>query len=259
MNEDDLLIESREWMVAIIPVLADNYTYIVSRAGEAVIIDPPVVEPIMVACERQGLTISAILCTHHHADHTAGIDDLKSRVGCRVYGPENVSGVDVEVCDHDRLSLLGERVQVMFTPGHTAAHFSYYWPSAQWLFCGDSLFLGGCGRLFECSAEVLWKTLVKLRLLPDETLIFCGHEYTLDNYKFATELVPDWPPARMALQSVQQQRKEGKPTIPRRLGNEKKSNVFLCADQSSFLKAFNRQEVDPVQVFAELRKRKDHF
>lgn len=235
----------------ILPALSDNYIFLLydEVTKDAAVVDPSEAGPVIEAIEAQGLSLKWILNTHHHWDHTGGNLKLKKKYGAVIVGYQGdarrIPGIDVMVDEGQELSFFGSAAQVFFIPGHTLGHIAYYFPKEQLLFCGDTLFLMGCGRLFEGTPEQMFTSLAKLKSLPDETKIYCAHEYTLDNARFARSVEPENETLEQREKDEQHIRAEGKPTIPALLSLEKQTNPFLRAAT--------------VEAFARLRKMKDHF
>ncbi|MCF8483198.1 MAG: hydroxyacylglutathione hydrolase [Rhodospirillum sp.] len=248
-----------------IPVLSDNYIYLVrcQATGACAVVDPAEAEPALDKARELGWTITHILNTHHHFDHTGGNEAIKAATGATVigYGPDanRIPGIDRTVVDGDRIMLGGARAEVIATPGHTSGHVSYWFPASHALFCGDTLFSAGCGRLFEGTASQMWASLSRLRDLPAETLIFCAHEYTQSNITFALTVDPRNQALRDRAIEVDTLRAEGNPTIPSFLGQERAFNPFLRADKADFQAALSMAGADPVDVFATTRLKKDRF
>jgi len=176
-------------MLTISPIRAfsDNYIWLIVRNNQAFVVDPGEPGPVLAALEAAAVKLSGILVTHHHFDHTGAVDALKTETGCEVWGPPDspAGPYDQVVAEGDTVSVLGVDFSVLNVPGHTLDHIAYYSPAERALFCGDTLFVGGCGRVFEGTPSQMRGSLKKLRGLPPETLIFCAHEYTLDNLRFA--------------------------------------------------------------------------
>lgn len=256
--------------VDILPAFTDNYIYLVgdSDLGLAMVVDPGDADVVMRALKERDLHLSLILNTHHHKDHSGGNARLAREYGAPIIGPakersriENMAR-GVEKGDVVTFSTL--RGQVIETHGHTSGHIAFYFPQTKSLFCGDTLFSLGCGRLFEGTAAQLWASLTTLRGLPDDTLVYCGHEYTEANAKFALAVDQNNPALKARAADAAALRREGKPTLPARLGVEKQANPFLRADQPEFMQAlakkgFAVQDADPAAVFGALRAAKDRF
>ncbi|PKU22295.1 hydroxyacylglutathione hydrolase [Telmatospirillum siberiense] len=248
-----------------IPVLTDNYVYLLhdpaSLATAAV--DPAVAEPVEERLAQKGWTLTHILNTHHHGDHTGGNLALKQRYGARIVGARNdsqrIPGIDAQVADGDSF-LLGEAAAVvMAVPGHTSGHIAFWFPESHALFCGDTLFALGCGRLFEGTAEQMWSSLLKLRGLPDDTMVYCAHEYTQSNARFARLLERDNKALLTRIDDIDAKRSRDLPTVPSPLAIERATNPFLRADIESVKKGVGLPGEDPIRVFAEIRRRKDAF
>lgn len=248
-----------------LPVLSDNYVYLIRcrATGVAAAIDPAEADSVLRALESLGWTLSYILNTHHHFDHTGGNEAVKAATGCQVVGwaadSDRLPGFDLGVSDGETFAIGKAEARIIGTPGHTRGHVSYWFPDSQALFCGDALFSVGCGRLFEDSAAVMWDSLTKLRALPGETKVYCAHEYTQSNITFALSVDPRNPALRARAAQVDALRAEDKPTIPSLLGDEVATNPFLRADDPGFQKALDMVGADPAEVFAATRTRKDRF
>jgi hydroxyacylglutathione hydrolase len=248
-----------------IPVLSDNYIYLVRcRVTNAcAVIDPAEAAPVLEEAQRLGWTITHVLNTHHHFDHTGGNEAIKAATGARIlgFGPdaERLPGLDQALADGDTI-LIGEaRAEVIATPGHTSGHVSYWFPESHALFCGDTLFSAGCGRLFEGTASQMWASLDRLRALPADTMVFCAHEYTQSNITFALTVDPRNPALRKRALEVDELRAKGQPTVPSFLGAERTYNPFLLADDPDFQAAMGMTGADPVDVLAATRLKKDKF
>lgn len=252
-----------------IPVLSDNYIFFLYDPEEkvAAVVDPAVAAPVLQKLTQFGATLVAIFNTHHHHDHVGGNRELIEKFPkVRVYGGEEdrgrIPGQQVFLKEGDRISFAHRTAEVLFVPGHTRAHIAYYFPPEQpseagELFCGDTLFAGGCGRLFEGTPAQMIASLSKLRALPDSTRVWCAHEYTLNNLKFALTVDPENPHLQHRFTAVQKARHQSLPTIPSRLGEEKRTNPFLGWDRPDLQAAVNSTE--PVQTFRRLRGMKDQF
>lgn len=249
-----------------LPVLGDNYVYLLHEpeTGATAAVDPAVAEPVLAACERRGWRLSHILNTHHHHDHTGGNLALKEHTGCRIVGNRKdaarIPGIDVEIGHGESFMLGAAAAMAMEVPGHTLGHIAYWFPESHALFCGDTLFALGCGRLFEGTPEQMWSSLVRLRDLPDDTLVYCAHEYTQGNARFARLVERDNADLKKRIAGIDARRAKGLPTVPSRLAEERATNPFLRADLPALARAVGMAEgSDPAQVFAELRRRKDVF
>ncbi len=245
--------------VYVVPTLFDNYSYLLEFEGGLAVVDPPDAERILEVCEALRLKPTHILNTHAHEDHTAGNAALRQATGCRVLGPGGVPipEVDETFTDGDVLPLGPAQCRVMATPGHTRADHSLLFEGA--VFTGDTLFVSGCGRLFECDAPTMWKSLMRLRELPDDTLVFCGHEYAEENLDFALSLLPDDPALRARREEVRALRAEGQPAVPSKIGTEKAANLFMRADDPAIRAAIGHEVADAAAVFGDLRARRNLF
>jgi hydroxyacylglutathione hydrolase len=245
--------------------LQDNYGVLIRDAetGATAAIDAPEAAPVEAALKETGWTLTDILVTHHHHDHVGGIEALKSKYRCRVVAPAGeaakIPAVDETVREGDTVSVGKLAANVIETPGHTLGHIAYWFHGAKVAFVGDTLFSIGCGRVIEGTMEQMWQSLKKLRDLPDETAIYCGHEYTLANIKFALSIEGDNAALRAREAQARQQIEAGKPTIPVTIGEEKKANTFLRADVADVAAAVGMAGQSADKVFAEVRERKNKF
>jgi hydroxyacylglutathione hydrolase len=243
--------------------LQDNYGVLLHdpQSGATAAIDAPEAGAVEAALSATRWGLTDILVTHHHADHTGGIAALKERHRCRVVAPAREAAriplVDVTVAENDKVRVGSLEGLVYDTPGHTAGHISYFFPTEKLAFVGDTLFSIGCGRVIEGTAEMMWNSLIKLRTLPDDTAIYCGHEYTAANIRFAKTIEPQNPALAQRAREVERLRAETKPTIPSRLGEEKAANPFLRADVPEVAKSVGLAGKPAWQVFAEIRERKN--
>lgn len=243
--------------------LTDNFGYLVhDPATKATAsIDAPEAAPIISALEREGWTLTDVLITHHHGDHVGGAAELKRKFGCRVVAPHDKSGkianVDLRVANSDVVKVGNLLARVLETPGHTLEHVAYVFDTEKAVFAGDTLFSIGCGRVFEGTYPMMWDSLSKLRALPDDFRLYCGHEYTASNVKFALAIEPDNPALQARAAEVAKLRGENRPTIPALLGEEKRANVFLRADDPSVAARLHMKGADAAAVFGELRERKN--
>ncbi len=252
-------------MLEIVPVNAfkDNYVWTLRNATHAAVVDPGEARPVLDYLAREKLELAAILATHHHSDHVGGIAELLGKFRVPVYGPKNepIATLSQPVSEGDTVKVpeLGVAFSVLDIPGHTRAHIAYY--GAGSLFCGDTLFACGCGRLFEGTAEQMYASLGKLRALPDETKVYCGHEYTLANIGFAKGVEPG--NAALAAREARDRRlrEAGKPTVPSTLAEEKATNPFLRCLEPAVVESVNKylgtRVSDPVRVFAAIREWKN--
>jgi len=211
----------------------------------------------------RGWSLNYLLITHHHGDHTAGIEQIKRETSAQVVGPAleaaRIPALDLLVQEHDHLPFGEKRIEMISTPGHTAGAISYYFPSDALVFTGDTLFSLGCGRLFEGSPAMMLSSLKKLRQLPDETKIYCGHEYTQNNGHFALSVDGDNQELKSRMREVEALCAEGGMTLPSTMGLEKRTNPFLRYDNVMIARNLNLVGADEVTVFARLRQLKDHF
>jgi hydroxyacylglutathione hydrolase len=252
-----------------IPVLSDNYIFLLHDPDRniAAVVDPAQAEPVLQQVRSLGAELTAIFNTHHHSDHVGGNQQLIARFPqIKVYGGAQdrgrIPGQQVFLQAGDRVEFADRTAEVFFVPGHTKAHIAYYFPAHNQgetgeLFCGDTLFAGGCGRLFEGTPAQMLASLEQLRNLPDSTRVWCAHEYTLKNLQFAIGVDGDNPDLEQRLAEVKEARSRSQPTIPSSIGIEKKTNPFLRWDFPNLQSAANTR--DPVQTFAQLRGMKDRF
>jgi hydroxyacylglutathione hydrolase len=248
-----------------IPALSDNYVYLIRepRAGVTGVVDPAVAAPVLEQLQARGWKLDWILSTHHHVDHTGGNLELKAATGCRIAGPKadaaRIPGIDVGLAEGDRFALGGAEAEVFETPGHTSGHISYWFAGAKALFCADTLFSLGCGRLFEGTPALMWRSLGKFADLPDDALVYCAHEYTQANARFALTVDPDNSALRARAEEIVRLRATGKPTVPSTLGAERAANPFLRPHDPAIRKRLGMERASDEEVFAEIRGRKDRF
>ncbi len=230
--------------VEIIPILQDNYCYLLNQGDDVIVIDPGHADPVITALQRRSLTVNKILLTHHHADHIAGASHIKKLYGSKIYAPEKekerIGNIDVPLKEGDVFSIGSEPCHVMETPGHTAGHIVYHCPVSKLLFSGDTLFSLGCGRLFEGTAGQMHESLNKIKNLPDETLVYCGHEYTRDNAAFLLSLDPTNQALKIKINDIEKSLSKKIPTIPVTLGEEKSLNAFLQCETAGALQMLRR-------------------
>jgi hydroxyacylglutathione hydrolase len=250
-----------------IPLLRDNYGYLLvcEKTKQTAIVDPSEAEPVLRRVEQEQVPLAAILNTHHHRDHTGGNEGILAKQKVEVYGHKSdssrVPGLTHGVDEGDTVQIGEMKGRVFFIPGHTTGHVAYLFENN--LFCGDTLFTAGCGRLFEGTPEQMHASLSKLMALPDNTKVYCGHEYTESNLRFAMSVEPKNPKLVARFERVQGLRSRGASTVPATLEEEKQTNPFLRWDSKEIqasVKAANRNaRLDPVSVFAAVRKMKDAF
>jgi hydroxyacylglutathione hydrolase len=245
--------------------LSDNFGVLIHdrESGESALIDAPEEAPILAAIERTGWRPSTIFTTHHHTDHVQANLALKERFGLRIVGPKaeasKIPGIDEAVAEGSMLHFGGEPVRVIQTPGHTAGHVSYHFPQSGVVFTADTLFALGCGRLFECPPEMMFASLKKLTVLPGTTRVYCGHEYTEANARFALTVDPENSALAARAEEIRRLRADGKPTLPTTIERELETNPFLRWHDASVRNTLGMQHATDVEVFAEIRKRKDSF
>lgn len=251
------------YQVAAVRAFKDNYVWTLRNATHAAVVDPGDAQPVLDYLAGENLALAAVLATHHHPDHVGGIARLLEQFRVPVYGPrgEPIATLTRPVAGCDTVSIpeLGASFAVLDIPGHTRAHIAYYGGGA--LFCGDTLFACGCGRVFEGTAEQMYASLEKLRALPDDTKVYCGHEYTLANIGFAKTVEPH--NAALARREARDRglREAGQPTLPSTLGEEKATNPFLRCGEPAVIESANKylgaRVADPARVFAALREWKN--
>lgn len=251
--------------IQLIPCFTDNYVPLVRdpATGVVAVVDPADPGPVAEALDRLGWRPSLILNTHHHPDHTGGNLDLKARYGLTIVGPrgeaDKIPGIDRAVGEGDEVSIGSITGKVLDVPGHTAGHVAYWFEAAEVVFVGDTLFAAGCGRLFEGTPQQMWASLNKLADLPGLTKVYCAHEYTESNIRFALSVDLENPALRVREVSVKAARRLGEPTVPTTIGVELATNPFLRADQRAIAKELKLSDAPPLAVFTALRKAKDNF
>jgi len=253
--------------VLTIPAFQDNYLWLIHDGEHAAVVDPGDAAPIVAALEQHALSLAAILLTHHHADHVGGVPALLERFQVPVFGPrsEAIPQVSQGLGEGDTVTIpeLQLTLAVLGVPGHTRGHIAYFAGNQRWLFCGDTLFAGGCGRLFEGTPQQMVDSLDKLAALPGETKVYCAHEYTLSNLRFACEAEPGNAALLARLHAEQAKRDRDEPTVPSTIALEKQTNPFLRFREPAIADMLIRQrqlqDKDPVAVFTALRQWKNVY
>lgn len=251
--------------VDILPVLTDNYIFMLVDQGTqtCVVVDPAEAKPVLEYLQENNLTLSAIYNTHHHFDHVGGNRELKEVTGCDVYGygpdKERLPGIDHSLKEGDMIHIGGSQARVLFAPGHTRGHILYYFEKDRKCFVGDTLFSMGCGRLFEGTPAQMWHSLEQFFHLPDETEIYCAHEYTLANIRFAETLLGGDADLLSYKEMCLEKQARGEPTVPTILGLEKRLNPFLAVASSDYRAALGFSALSPAESFAKIRAQKDDF
>ena len=250
------------------PCLSDNYAFLLHdpATGATAVVDTPEVAPIEAALRETGWKLTHILNTHWHADHTGGNAELKARHGCVVVGPRGerkgadaIPGMDVSVGQDDIVNIGSIEAKVLNVPGHTAGHVAYHFADNSVVFVGDTLFVMGCGRLFEGDAATMWRSIQKIMALPRDTAVYCAHEYTLANARFAVTVDPENDALRARLLETERARDAGMPTVPTTVGRELETNPFCRPASEGIRAALGMAGATDAEVFAETRRRKDAF
>lgn len=249
--------------VELIPVLDDNYAYVLKSGDDVAVIDPGEAGPVLDYLKANNLTPRLILDTHHHGDHIAGQAEIKAAYGCKVIGPRadahRIKDMDEGVGEGDAFAFGDETVKVFETPGHTSGHIAFYLPESGILFCGDTLFSMNMGYIFEGTPEQMWASISKLRALPDDTKLYCGHEYTHMGLPFAEELFGDAAQMQERAAEVRKAMAEGAPTLPSTIGREKASNAYVNADNPNVRAALGAENATPPEMLDIIRERKSVF
>ncbi|HEV7478770.1 MAG TPA: hydroxyacylglutathione hydrolase [Roseiarcus sp.] len=246
--------------------LTDNYGVLVhdSTAGATACVDVPEAGPTLAALAERGWNLTDILITHHHADHIQGVPDVRAKFpNAKVWGPakdaSRIPFLDHQVKEGDTAQVGSLAAKVIETPGHTLGHIAYHFEKDDVAFCGDTLFSLGCGRVFEAPLAVMWSSLAKLAALPGETQIYCGHEYTQTNGRFALNIEPGNPVLKARIEEIARLRAAGRPTVPTTIAAELAANPFLRVEEPAIQTAVGMGGAEPAAVFGELRTRKDRF
>ncbi|NTV70490.1 MAG: hydroxyacylglutathione hydrolase [Azonexaceae bacterium] len=249
--------------ISFIPAFKDNYIWLLTRGKRAVVVDPGDAAPVIARLEDDDLTLEGILITHHHADHQGGIAALKARWPVDVHAPESesITGCTRPLSGGEQIEVLGQTVEVMAVPGHTLGHLAYLAPGA--LFCGDTLFGAGCGRLFEGSPEQMSASLDSIAALPDDTLVYCAHEYTEMNLRFALAVEPENAVLQARVTKVAALRAAGLPSVPSTLGEEKATNPFLRCTEPAVIAAAEKRDATvnrkKASIFKTIRSWRNDF
>ncbi len=248
-----------------IPCLADNYAYLLHdpETGETALVDAPESGPVLAALGERGWRLGQIFLTHHHWDHVDGVEALRKATGARVLGAaadaHRLPPLDQALQPGDGVALGGEKGVVIDVPGHTIGHIAFHFPETGAAFTADSLMALGCGRLFEGTPAQMWESLGRLAALPEDTLVCSGHEYTESNARFALTIEPENPALQARAREIGERRAQGLPTVPSRLGEELATNPFLRAGEPAIRARLGMENATDVEVFAEIRRRKDSF
>ncbi len=251
--------------VEIIPVLNDNYVYLIKNLNNSkiAIVDPGDAKPIISFLNKESLKLDEIILTHHHDDHIAGCNELiniwEARLTAPLFDKDKIPFANRYVSDNDIIDVIGLTSKIISSPGHTLGHICYYFQDDNILFSGDTLFRLGCGRVFEGTMDQMKDSLKKIRNLPDDTLVFCGHEYTLSNAKFCLSFYKEDEEFKKLFDEIEDLVNINKPTIPFLLGQEKRFNPFLQFDNKKFKEFLNIDNFNESEVFEHIRLKKDSF
>jgi hydroxyacylglutathione hydrolase len=262
-------ISAKPLSVLIVPTFRDNYVWLIHNGITAVAVDPGEFAPVMAALNKHQLSLAAIVLTHRHDDHIGGVPGLLEKFTVPVFGPrkekEHIPTLTHPVSEGDSVTIpaLALRLKVLDTPGHTIGHIAYVAEAQRWLFCGDTLFAGGCGRLFEGTPQQMTESLAKFLVLPDNTLVYCAHEYTLSNLQFALAVEPDNSALIARMQDDKAKRDKGLATVPSTMAMEKATNPFLRYSEANIIENLiskgHLTQREPVGSFAAIREWKNNF
>lgn len=251
--------------VNLVHCLSDNYSYIISNpiSKKALLIDPAEADPIINSIDRLGVKLEYILITHHHADHVGGNKELKEKYKCKIVGfkddSSRIPGIDIQIKDKEIFNFEDEEIELNFAPGHTSGHIYYYFKKNKLAFVGDVVFSLGCGRVFEGTLDQMYESVMKIKSLPDDTKIYCGHEYTESNLKFCLAYDPNNQDLKKRQLEVKKLRQKGIPTIPTTISAEKKNNIFFRCNDGNIINKLGLKDAAPKEVFKKLRELKDNF
>lgn len=252
--------------IEILPALKDNYIYLLCDVvhGLTAVVDPGDPQTVLKAIEDREQSLDFIWNTHHHWDHTDGNLELKERTGATIVGPEKdkerIPGIDIGVKEGDVFEFGNHKIEFLETPGHTLGAICWYFKDKNLIFVGDTYFALGCGRVFEGDAKMMWSSLEKLKALPEQTLFYCGHEYSVKNAEFTLSIDPANPEAKLRLDQFEEQVKRRQPTLPVRLSDEIRTNLFLQCEDIALRRVLDlKRSCKDWEVFAELRRRRDTF
>jgi hydroxyacylglutathione hydrolase len=251
--------------IVILPVLTDNYIYLIHDpvSQDTAAIDPALAQPVLNVLQGKGWQLTYILNTHHHSDHVGGNLQLKQKSGCKIIAAQadwdRIPGIDQGVKEGDGVSIGKHKANVITTPGHTRAHIVYHFAEDNLLFCGDTLFVMGCGRLFEGTADQLWHSLQTLKELPAETKVYCTHEYTQTNGRFALTVEPENQQLQRRMIEVNRLRNSNQPTVPTTIADELATNPFFRENSLSLQKNIAMINRNPAEIFTKVRQLKDSF
>ncbi len=246
-----------------IPIFKDNYVHALIQGNDCAVVDPGDAAPVIKYLTANNLNLTTILITHHHNDHIGGVEKLKEKYGCKVIGPsydkDRINSLDVLVSEADNINVFGQQATVMHTPGHTLGHICYYFKNIKTLFCGDTLFSMGCGYLFEGSHQQMWESLSRLKRLPADTKVYCTHEYTLNNLKFALSIDANNKSLIEFADLIQKKRDSNEFSVPSLLATEIELNPFLRANSKSLKNQLGQQNLSDADFFGHIRELKNNF